>query len=335
MASPARRRRLLVIVPVVLAALAVGVVATTQVLGRGSTAPPRGPVAVVAGEKVPARLFDLRMSSALTAIHQGGGPQPGDAAYPAFLSGVRKRVLQSLIIDAVIAQEAAYRHLAASAGDVAAEVAADARSAGGDDELARQLAEAGGNLDQLRDAIRSRLDEQRLEDLFATQRAADIEARLAAGTPFETAASQLSDDEQSRSKGGDLGALNLTQLSASSASFVAAVRAAPAGRVSAPIRDDAGYEILRLDGETASTRSIHRILVAAPRPYTVRERPEWFAAAVFEAIDEDCRAGRLEVILDVGLQPCAPSRPAPGPSSAPPSPAATPGGAPNGFSPRP
>lgn len=307
--SPRRRRRLLIVVPVVLAAVAVAVVATTQVLGRGSATPPSGPVVRIGDQSVSADLFDLRMSSALTAIRQGGGPQPGDPAYPKFLAGVKRRVMESLIIDAVIAEEARYRHLAATPTDVASEVAADARAAGGDPQLARQLSEAGGNLDQLRDAIRSRLDEQRLEDLFARQRAADVEAQLASGTPFETVASQLSDDEQSRAKGGNLGPLNLTQLSASDASFVAALREAPLGKVSEPIRDNAGYEILRFDGETPTTRSVHRILVAAPQPYTVRERPGWFAAAVFEAIDEDCRAGRLHVLLDVGLQPCAPSHP--------------------------
>jgi parvulin-like peptidyl-prolyl isomerase len=334
MASPQRRRRLLVLTPVVLALVAGGVVATTQILGRGSSIPPRGPVAEVAGARIPAALYDLRIGSALTAIHQAGGaPEPGDPGYPAFLAGVKRRVMESLIIDQVIAQEAGFRHLAASDADVAAEIAADARSAGGEDKLAKQLSEAGGSLDQLRDAIRSRLDEQRLEDLFASQRAADVEARLASGAGFEAVASQLSDDEQSRPKGGDLGALNLAQLNASDASFVAAVKAAPAGRVSDPIRDDAGYEILRLDAQTATTRSLHRILVAAPRPYTVRERPAWFAAAIFQAIGDDCRAGRLRVLLDVGLQPCAPSRPAPPAPRA----SAAPGGAgtQNGFTPRP
>jgi parvulin-like peptidyl-prolyl isomerase len=333
--SPRRRRRLLVLVPVVLAAVAAGVVATTQSLGRGSATPPRGPVAEVAGAGVPAALFDIRVSSALTAIRQAGGaPQPGDTAYPAFLAGVRRRVMESLIIDQVIAQEAGYRHRAAGDADVAAELAADARAAGGDDQLRRQLTEAGGSLDQLRDAIRSRLNEERLEDLFASQRAADVEARLAAGAPFETLAQQLSDDEGSRPKGGDLGALNLAQLSASDAGFVAAVRAAPVGRVSDPNRDDAGYEILRLDGQTTTSRSLHRILVAAPRPYTVRERPAWFAAAIFQAIQEDCQAGRLQVLLDVGLQPCAPSKPAPGAATPTPAAVATPSGAGTGFTPR-
>ena len=334
MASPQRRRRLLVLAPVVLALVGGGVVATSQILGRGSSIPPRGPVAEVAGARIPAALFDLRIGSALTAIHQAGGaPEPGDPAYPAFLAGVKRRVMESLIIDQVIAQEAGFRHLAASDADVAAEVAADARSAGGEDRLEKQLSEAGGSLDQLRDAIRSRLDEQRLEDHFAAQRAADVEARLASGAGFEALAGQLSDDEQSRPRGGDLGALNLVQLTASDASFVAAVKAAPAGRVSDPLRDDAGYEILRLDAQTATTRSLHRILVAAPRPYTVRERPAWFAEAIFQAMDDDCRAGSLRVLLDVGLQPCAPSRPAP----AAPRASAAPGGpgTQNGFTPRP
>jgi hypothetical protein len=338
MSSSARRPRLLVIAPVMLATAAVGVVAATQILGRGSSTPPRGPVAEVAGTAVPAALFDLRMGSALTAVRQAGGaPNPGEAGYPAFLAAMRRRVMESLIIDQVIAREAVFRHVAATDADVAAEEGADARAAGGEEQLQRQLAEAGGGRDQLRDAIRSRLNEQRLEDLLASQRAADVEARLAAGTPFEALAQQLSDDERSRTRGGDLGVLNLAQLSASDASFVSAVRAAPAGRTSVPTRDDAGYEILRLDTQTATTRSLHRILVAAPRPYTVRERPAWFAAAIFQAIHEHCMAGRLTVLLNVGLQPCMPARPGPGPAGTAPAASATaaPSGGGTGFTPRP
>jgi PPIC-type PPIASE domain/SurA-like N-terminal domain len=338
------RRRLLVVIPLVLAAVAAAVVATTQVLGRGSAPPPHGPVAVVGGVAVPAALFDLRVDAALASIRQAGGaPQPGQPAYPAFLTGVRRRVLASLVIDQVIAEEAAYRHLAATDAQVTAEVNADARDAGGMGRLQQQLADGGGSLDELRDAIRSRLNEERLEDLFASQRAADVEQRLASGVPVATAARQLSDDEQSRDKGGDLGPVDLAQLEVSDPSFAAALRSAPPGQVSPPIRDDAGYEILRVDAVTPATRTVQRILIAAPRPYTVRERPAWFAEAVFQAIADDCSAGRLKVLLDVGLQPCA--GPAAGSSAAttsPVAPGAAPSGAPRGaagtgtgFAPRP
>jgi PPIC-type PPIASE domain len=251
-------------------------------------------------------------------------------------------VLASLVIDQVIAEETAYRHLAATDAQVAAEVDADARDAGGMGRLQQQLASAGGSLDQLRDAIRSRLNEERLEDLFASQRAADVERRLASGLPFASAARQLSDDEQSRDRGGDLGSVDLAQLAAADASFAAAVRSAPPGQVSAPIRDDAGYEILRVSAVTATSRTVQRILVAAPRPYTVRERPGWFAAAIFQAIADDCGAGRLRVLVDVGLHPCAGATagsPGAAPSSSPG--AATPAspgpqeGTGTGFAPRP
>jgi PPIC-type PPIASE domain/SurA-like N-terminal domain len=336
MASVLRRRRLL-IVPAVLLIVAAGVVASTQILGRGSAPPARGPVAEVGGAAVPAALYDIRVASALAAIRQAGGaPQPGQAAYPAFLAGVRRRVMASLIIDQVIAEEAGYRHLAATDAQVTAEVSVDARDAGGADQLQRQLADAGDSLAQLRDEVRSRLDEERLEDLFASQRAADVERRLAGGLAFDAAARQLSDDERSRDQGGDLGAVSLAQLGGSDASFAAAVRSAPPGRVSPPIRDDAGYEILRVDAATPTSRSVHRILVAAPRPYTVRERPAWFAEAVFEAIAEDCRQGRVRVLLDVGLDPCGTS--APRAAATPPATAATPAASPGGgtgFTPRP
>jgi parvulin-like peptidyl-prolyl isomerase len=296
--------------------------AAVVLVACGSSSPtsspaPQGPVARVGSQTIPASLFQLRLTSALAAVEQGGGPQQGSSGYDAMLSSLRASVLKSLIIDSVIAQEAAFRHIAATDADVQAQLDQDVSAAGGMSPLQTQLAEAGGSLDQLRDEIRSRLNEQRLEDQFAKERAQAVLQQLQQGADFATLARQLSDDEGSSSKGGDMGVMSDTQLDALDKDFAAAVRALKPGQlVSAPVRDEQGYEIVRLDRVAAQGRALHRILVAAPRTYTVKERPTWFLQSLADAIAQYCSAGRLQVLIASAEQPCAtPSAGAPPPSS--------------------
>jgi SurA N-terminal domain/PPIC-type PPIASE domain len=286
---------------------------------------PTSPVAQVGKQSIPRSLFDLRMTSALTAIQQGGGPQQGSTGYDAMLSKLRADVLKSLILDSIIAQEAAYRHLAAGDADVQQQVDADIQAAGGSTPLQTQLAEAGGSMAQLRDAIRSRINEQRLEDEFAKERAAAIVQRLAAGEDFAVLAKLLSDDETNRDKGGDMGTIADAQLDQGDKQFAAAVRAVPQGKTSAqPARDQAGYEILRVDAVSASGHAVHRILVAAPQPYTVKERPNWFLQSLLDALSQYCSQGQLKVMVSGAAQPCATAAPSGSASAAPASPSPSP-----------
>jgi len=313
------RRRFLLVGPL-LAALVIGAtVAAIRLNSRGAAVPATRAtiVARVGDTAIPDSVFQGRLRTVIAGVRQAGGPQPGSPAYAAFLRNARARVLQSLIVDAVIAEEADFRGVAATDRDVEAEVSAEASAAGGLDRLQIQLADAGGSLDQLRDAIRSRLNEQRLEDLFARQRAADILSQLNAGAGFAALASQLSDDDQSRSRGGDVGGLSPDQLKAADSAFASAVAALQPGQTTTtPVRDDAGYEILRLDSVTGGTRHLRRILVAAPRVYTVSQRPAWFTQSVFSAIAQDCARGRITVYLTDAGQPCATAA-SPSPGRAP------------------
>jgi parvulin-like peptidyl-prolyl isomerase len=292
-------RRILV---ALVAAVALAACSSSQ-----SPAPsPSSPVAQVGTQAIPRSLFDLRLASALTAIQQGGGPQQGSSGYDAMLSKLRANVLKSLILDSIIAQEASFRHIAASDADVQKQVDDDTRVAGGADALRKQLSEAGGSLDQLRDAIRSRINEQRLEDVFARERAGAIIKRVAAGEDFSVLAKLLSDDETSRDKGGDLGMLTDAQLDQGDKTFAAAVRALQPGTVPAqPARDLAGYEILRLDSASPTSHGVHRILVAAPQTYTVKERPNWFLQSLLDALAQYCGQGQLTVMMQGASQPCA------------------------------
>jgi hypothetical protein len=279
-------------------------------------------VARVDGTAITNDVFQVRLQSTLTAVSQAGGPSNN----PAMTAQVRASVLRSLLIDTVIAQEASAAGVAATATELQAQVNADAQAAGGLTQLQTQLASAGGSVAQLRDEIRSSLNEQKLEDLFAAQRAAQIEQQLGAGTAFASLARQFSDDTATASAGGLLGAVSRATIEGDDPAYTAAVLAlAPGQHTTAPIRDAQGYDIVALDSATATALTLRHIIVDAPQPYTVKERPSWFAEAIFEALAQDCSAGKIHIyITNVGDDPCAAA--AGSPSSSPAG-GATPGGA--------
>lgn len=299
-----------------LPALAVALLLAACGSGSGPTPSPSGPVAQVGTQTIPRSLFDLRLNAALVSVEQGGGPTPGGSGYNTMLSQLRADVLKSLILDSIIEQEAAYRHIAASDSDVQKEVDQDVKNAGGQTQLQTQLAEAGGSMDQLRDAIRSRLNEQRLENVFAQERAAAIVQQLQGGADFATLAKDLSDDETSGPKGGDMGVMSNATLDSGDKTFASAVRALQPGRtVSQPVRDVAGYEVIRLDAASAAGYAVHRILVAAPQTYTVKERPAWFEQALIDALAQYCSNNQLKVMIPGAAQPCSTASASPSPSA--------------------
>jgi parvulin-like peptidyl-prolyl isomerase len=260
-------------------------------------------VAVVGSTTITQASFDVRFQSTMTAIRQGGGP----SADPAMQRSVRASVLRSLILDAIIAQEAATAGLAATDAEVKAEVDRDAQNAGGMSALQNELAGAGGSIAQLQDEIRSQVNEARLEDRFATERAAEVEQQLASGTDFATIAQQWSDDSGSSGKGGDLGVITLDELKTYNPAFAEAVRKLSAGEYTkTPIRDSGGYDIIQVYAATPTARSVRHTLVAAPTPYTVNNRPPWFTEALFTTVAHLCQQNQIHVFLaDAGSNPCS------------------------------
>lgn len=284
--------------------------------GTVSTTTP-GPDTVIArvgSTSITEAQFDVRLQSTLTTLQQGGAP----TSQAQMLSQVRASVLRSLILDAVIAQEAAARHVAATSAEVQAQVEKDAQAAGGMSNLETQLAGAGGSLAQLQDEIRSQLNEERLENLFAQARAAEVEEQLAGGAAFTSLAKSMSDDTGTSSKGGDLGVITRNNFGSYDARFIAAMQALAVGSYNTtPLRDSGGYDILQVYARTATSWSVRHILVAAPVPYTVTSRPAWFAEALFATVAQLCNDGAIHVYTkDAGADPCsgAPQL-APSPSS--------------------
>jgi parvulin-like peptidyl-prolyl isomerase len=274
--------------------------------GAGTLASPTLDAQVIArvgSNSISASLFAVRLQSALTAVGQAGGP----TSNPAMTAQLRASVLRSLLIDTVIAQEATAAGVAVTDTQVEAQVNADAQAAGGLPQLQTQLAALGGSLTQLHDAIRSSVNEQNLEDVFAKQRAVEIEQKLATGSAFATLAAQYSDDTTTAPKGGELGVVPRTQIQGGDPAYAAAVLAlAPGTYTNPPIHDAQGYDVVALESATATTLTLRHIIVDAPRPYTVKERPLWFSQAIFEALAQDCSAGQIHIYVgNVGDDPCA------------------------------
>ena len=260
--------------------------------------------------------FNVRYQSACTSIKQGGGDCSGGAA----VTQVRAAILRSLITDTVIREEATRLGLAATSKEVATEVATDAQQAGGTSALETELAGAGGSIAQLEDEISSSINEQRVEDVFAQQRAASIEQMLAAGASFIATAKTDSDDSGTTgtaAKGGDLGVLTAAQLKAYDPAFAAAVTSLAVGAYTrTPVHDAGGYDIVMVYSKTAKGWGVRHILIYAGNPYNVTDRPGWFTEELFNQVNQLCAANQIEVSLtNAGGNPCAAARPSPSPTS--------------------
>lgn len=283
--------------------------------GSSSAAPakPSPVIARVGSQTITLAQFNIRYQTTIVSIEQGGGP-PTD---PGQTTALRTDILRSLIIDAVIKAEAIKGGLEATPAEIQAQVNTDAQQAGGLAALKTELAGAGGSIAQLEDEISSDLNEQRVENLFAEQRAAMVEQLLAKGANFETTAKTWSDDTGTNAKGGDLGVLTSANLASYDAAFSAAVKALKVGQyTTTPVHDAGGYDIVMLYAKSAKGWSVRHILISAPTPYSVMDRPAWFGEVVFDEINQLCVANEITVsISNAGGNPCVAPTPSPSPAA--------------------
>lgn len=87
----------------------------------------------------------------------------------------------------------------------------------------------------------------KVDSAAALKKAQDIEAKLKAGGNFEALAKQYSDDAGSAAQGGDLGLAERDSLATVDKVFADTVFGMKAGAVSAPVRTQGGWDIIRLD----------------------------------------------------------------------------------------
>jgi hypothetical protein len=300
-------------------------VCALAVVACGSTpaapAKPSPVIARVGDQAITLAQFNVRYQTTIVSIEQGGG----SADNAAQTTALRADILRSLIIDTVIREEAIKFKLEATPAEVQAQVTTDAQQAGGLAALKTELAGAGGSIAQLEDEISSDLNEQAVENLFAEQRAIQVEKILATRANFETTAKTWSDDTGTNAKGGDLGLLTTANLATYDPAFSAAVKALAVGQyTTTPVHDAGGYDIVMLYAKSAKGWSVRHILIAAPTPYSVMDRPAWFGQVVFAAINQLCVANQITVnISNAGGNPCNAPSPSPSPAAASPKPTTT------------
>jgi hypothetical protein len=301
-----------------LSVLAVGLAVAACGSSSAPSPAPGSAVALVAGSRITAAQLDVRLQSAIADIVQAGGP----ANNPQMLTSLTATVIGSLIFDTVVAQEAVRLHMAASQSQVDDRVRQFTQDAGGASQLQSQLAAAGQSMAGLRDEITAEIDEQAVESYFARLRALQVIQQLAQGTAFDSLVTQYSDSPDTSSKRGELGTLTAAQIAAElGANALSAIRSLQAGQyTTTPIRNTQGYEIIRVDAVTATAWTLREILIAAPQPYTVKERPEWFSEEVYYQIFQDCQAGKITLYgryaRVTGANPCTGGSPTPSPAAA-------------------
>jgi PPIC-type PPIASE domain/SurA N-terminal domain len=288
------------------------VVATACASTATGPTKPSPVIARVAADTITLAEFDVRYQSTIIAIQQAGGPVENAAQ----TTDLRASILRSLILDTVIREEATKLGLAATTQQIQAQVAVDAQQAGGISALTTALAGAGGSIAQLDDEISSEINEQRLEDNFAQTRAAMVEQSLASGANFIATAKTFSDDTGTSAKGGNLGVLTSADLSSYDAAFSAAVKALKVGDYTkTPVHDAGGYDILKLNAVSTKGWTVSHVLIAAPTPYSVMDRPAWFTESLFTALAQLCKASQISVTLtNAGGNPCDTPAPTPSPS---------------------
>jgi hypothetical protein len=285
-------------------------------------ASPSPVIARVGAQTITLAQFNIRYQTAIVSVEQGGGPSND----PAQTTDLRTDILRSLIIDTVIREEATKFNLEATPAQVQSEVSSDAQQAGGMSALETELAGGGGSIAQLEDEIQSDINEQRLENLFAEQRAVMVEQLLAVkGASFTKIAATWSDDTGTNTKGGNLGVLTAANLASYDPAFSAAVKALAVGQyTTTPVHDAGGYDIVMLYAMSAAGWSVRHILISAPTPYSVTDRPGWFQEVIFAAIQKLCGANQIEVSLtNAGGNPCSAPTPSASPAAATPTPKAT------------
>lgn len=139
----------------------------------------------------------------------------------------------------------------------------------------------GYSLDQLRQQVRSKIFEQRLEDRMATAREVAALAMLRQGTDIGTVAKRYSDDTSSAPTGGSL-SLKTADL-ANVPTLKPTLDALQPGQSSSDfVRVDDGFYFFKLISRDSDVVKMQYVYVYDPKPalYTVAKREKWFIDSI-------------------------------------------------------
>lgn len=263
-----------------LAAMVLGAFLITGLTGCGSKVP-EGTVATVNNVAISQEELDVNFEQYLQ-MYQAYGIDTSDETLQLNL---RNSILESLVVQELLVQEAGNRGLevAAEEVDVYVQEVKDVYYAGDDAAYEAALNEAGYTVESYAEAIREQLLMEILRDdlvnhpevvdvakarhiLVATEaEAVDLIAQLDAGANFAALAGEHSTDTGSAIDGGDLGyfALNGATTSKMVEEFANAVREQEIGvHSSAPVQSQFGYHIVLVED-----RELEVDLLSNPEKY--------------------------------------------------------------------
>ena len=175
--------------------------------------------------------------------------------------------LEKVKSDAIVAQLAAQKKVKITNKDVDALITQLYKNYGGKDTLLKTLKDIyGWDLNDLKKVVRKQLMEQKLSekvtsdpviDAQAKSKAADVAKKIKDGGDFAAIAKQYSQASDAAS-GGDLGTFSKGQVSDE---IQKAVDALPVGGVSDLVKDQYGYEIIKVTEKTGDTSKASHILI--------------------------------------------------------------------------
>lgn len=263
-----------------IAAIILGAFLVTGLTGCGEKAP-AGTVATVNDVAITQEELDVNFEQFLQMYESYGV----DTSDETLQINLRNSILESLIVQEVLVQEAEKLDLGVTEDDVTAYVQAvkDTYYSGDDAAYEVALKDAGYTVDSYAEAVREQLLLEALQDelvnhpevvdvakarhiLVATEaEAMDLIAKLDAGADFATLAEEYSTDTASGIDGGNLGyfALNGTTTSKMVKEFSDAVYAQEVGIHSkAPVQSQFGYHIILVED-----RALNVDLLSNPEKY--------------------------------------------------------------------
>jgi parvulin-like peptidyl-prolyl isomerase len=192
------------------------------------------------------------------------------------------RAVRDLVDEQLVRDDADRNKVSISDAEVQTEVDNFRKQVKTEADFQKFLNDYGYTLDLIKQQIRARLIEVKLENKLATARTDQALASLQKGTAFADVAKQLSDDASSKDKGGEikLTADNLANLDTAVKPAIDAMQ--PGDTSKQAIRGVNGFYIFKLVSRDAAGLTLDVVYINAPDKdhYRLTARPDWFTAHI-------------------------------------------------------
>jgi parvulin-like peptidyl-prolyl isomerase len=194
------------------------------------------------------------------------------------------RAVKDLVDEELIREDAADNKVSVSDSEVQAEVDNFKKQVKTEADFQKFLNDYGYTLDLIRQQIRARLIEVKLENKLAVDRVKQALEKLQKGSGIAEVAAALSDDPSSKDKGGEIKLTpeNLKSLDAAVRPVLDALQ--PGETSKDAVRGVNGYYIFKLLGRDDTGVTMDVVYVYAPDKdhYRLQQRPAWFSTRIVD-----------------------------------------------------